>query len=316
MTIAIKTLCSSNNDGLQLYKSLKEIDRIGVKFCESYQDLRRIEDVQRYRSFRMRCLSTTLSTVDSCGLPLRAAVSVRLKRLDSIRRKINRPCTSFSLGRLDDIVGVRIVCEDLNSAKKLSDRMLASENCLRARDYIEEPAETGYRGINLVFSFDQPTDENSTIAVRFEVQVRTYLQHRWATWSESHGEAVKLGRGEQLEQDQLRVLSRSIAEWESKHPSKVPKELPEYKKDRSIVVCWRTPDGSISPYLFSADMTAATEWLEYLELSYPGNRENALLLVGVTGLTEDEWMSLIRLTHPLFSGGTGLEPSYWMPRGY
>ena len=109
------------------FSSLGAIDRIGDAFCQSAQNLQHIAAVQRYRSFRMRCLTTTLVIVDACGVPDRATVSVRLKRLDSIRRKIGRPNTNFTLGRLDDVVGVRVICQDLVAVRELSERIQASQ---------------------------------------------------------------------------------------------------------------------------------------------------------------------------------------------
>ena len=135
------------------FSSLGAIDRVGDAFCRSAQNLQRITDVQRYRAFRMRCLGTTLTMVDGCGVPDRAAVSVRLKRLDSIRRKIIRPGANFTLGRLDDVVGVRVICQDPSTVRELSERIRGSPGFFRLKDYIHSPAATGYRGIHHIMRF-------------------------------------------------------------------------------------------------------------------------------------------------------------------
>ena len=304
--------CLPDADTGAPYANLAVIDRIGTAFCESARDTDRVEEVQQYRSFRMRCLKTTLSIVDACDVPIRATMSVRLKRLDSIRRKIGRVNTNFSLGRLDDVVGVRVVCEDLGTVRGFSKRIQASPHFYRLKDYISEPAHTGYRGINHILRFRQPVTEEHSINMRFEVQVRTYLQHQWAVWSESHGEAVKLGTGVEGEHENLRRLSREIDSWEAENRSKIQTTLPHYSGGHSIAVCWRVPHGPVTPHLFMNDAQGAVTWLNYLEMTYPADRANALLLVGVADVTEVE--RLLQLTHPLFTGNRVIDPVHWMQR--
>ena len=229
------------------FSSLGAIDRIGDAFCRSAQNFQCITDVQRYRAFRMRCLGTTLAMVDACGVPDRAAVSVRLKRLDSIHRKIVRRDTNFTLGRLDDVVGVRVICQDLSTVRELSERVRDSPGFFRLKDYIHSPPATGYRGIHHMMRFRQPVTRTDGIDVRFEIQVRTWLQHRWAVWSEQHGEAVKLGGGASEEQERLRALSEEIARWEAGSPDTLQIELPAYSGGRAIIICWRPPRGPIIP---------------------------------------------------------------------
>ena len=311
MTASAIVDCTTFDDRAPPFSSLGAIDRIGDAFCQSAQNLQRIADLQRYRSFRMHCLNTTLAIVDACNVPNQAAVSVRLKRLDSIRRKIGRLNTNFTLGRLDDIVGVRVICQDLITVRKLSDRIKTSPYFYRSKDYLTSPATTGYRGVNHIMKLQQPVTATASISMRFEIQTRTYLQHRWSVWSESHGEAVKLGVGRDDEQNRLRALSQEIARWEDDNANTRQIQLPRYSGARSIAVCWRTRNGPVTPYYFQDDVHSAVDWLNYLETTYPAERENALLLVGVTEATTTE--RLLQLTHPLFSGARILNPRYWMP---
>lgn len=295
----------------QSFSSLGAIDRIGAAFCAGAQDLRRIAAIQQYRSFRMRCLTTTLSIVDGCRVPSYATVSVRLKRLDSIRRKIGRAGTNFTLGRLDDVIGVRVICENLYHVREFSDRIRKAPSFYRVKDYINAPAATGYRGINHIMRFRQPITETSDVRMRFEIQARSYLQHRWAVWSESHGEAAKLGVGSDDEKQRLRSVSEEIARWEEQHSNSQQISLPSYSGGRSIAVCWRTRYGPVIPYYFYDQVQKAVNWLNHLETTYPGERENALLLVGVADVTATE--RLLRLTHPLFTGARVTDPKYWLP---
>ena len=220
---------------------------------------------------------TTLAIVDACLVPDQAAVSVRLKRLDSIRRKIERPNTNFTLGRLDDVIGVRVICQDLAAVRQFSDRIQASPYFYGLRDYITSPATTGYRGINHIMRFQQSLTATTGINIRFEIQARTYLQHRWAVWSESRGEAVKLGVGAAEEHEPLRIASDQIAQWEADYPTTPQIDLPPYSGGQSVAVCWRTRYGPVTPHYFHDEVQNAVDWLNYLETTYPAKRENALL---------------------------------------
>lgn len=294
------------------FSSLGVIDRVGEAFCQSAQNPQFVADVQRYRTFRMHCLATTLAMVDNCHVPGRAIVSVRLKRLDSIRRKIGRDDSDFKLGRLDDVIGVRVICGDLSTVREFSSRIKNSPYSYRLKDYIISPPSTGYRGINHIMKFSQSVSETAKVDVRFEIQVRTYLQHFWALWSESHGEAVKIGRGTSEEQEHLRTLSDEIARWESDNPDVRQLELPQYSSGQSIIVCWRSRNSRMILHPFLHEVREAVEWLNHLEITYPADRGNALLLIGVTGTNDAK--KLLRLTHPLFTGARVPEPEHWMPK--
>ncbi|MYB35700.1 MAG: RelA/SpoT domain-containing protein [Gammaproteobacteria bacterium] len=306
MNSQITTGCQPSATQEASFSSLNEIDRVGMAFAKEAQNIQRVSDVQNYRTFRMRCLSTTLSILDACKVPERSAVSARLKRLDSIRRKIGRATGNFKLGRLDDVIGVRVICENLGDVGELSSRIQDSPEFFRLKDYLDEPAPTGYRGIHHIMKFDQPVTEDICLSMRFEIQVRTYLQHQWAIWSESHGEATKAGLGSSDEQRNLLSLSERFAEWENSNPETSLTQLPSHTCGKTITVCWRTENGSVIFYPFQDDAVGAAGWLNFLETSYPGERENGLLLVGVESRTSID--ELLKLTHPLYTGSRVANP--------
>ena len=293
------------------FATLGDVHRLGAGFCAEPQALERLADVQRYRAFRMRCLATTLHALDACGLPAESVVSVRLKRLDSIRRKISRSGANFRLGTLDDVIGVRVICQSVSAVESLSTRVERSPHFFRTKNYIEAPTATGYRGIHHIMRFDQPAATDRSLAVRYEVQVRTCLQHRWAVWSEDQGEKAKIGKGDDALHEQLRSISREIAHWEADNPQRPQEELPAYSGVRIIAVCWRSPPGPATTLLFNDDVGAAVSWLNHLETAYPAQRENALLLVGVA--EHAEVGRVLRRTHPRYVGVPAAHPRFYMP---
>ena len=293
------------------FRTLGDVTRLGNAFCAAPYVPERLAGVQGYRAFRMQCLTTTLRILDACRPPAQSVVSVRLKRLDSIRRKIARPGANFRLGTLDDLIGVRVICQSVSDVVALSARIESSPHIHRVKNYIEAPATTGYRGIHHIMRFDQHVSADRSLSVRYEIQTRSYLQHRWAVWSESHGEKAKLGEADVARQEELRRVALELASWEENNPARAQAELLSYSGARTIAVCWRPPRGPVTPLLFHDDVAASVSWLKHLETVYPAQRENALLLVGVADY--DDIARALRLTHPLYAGARTVDPRYYLP---
>ena len=71
---------------------------------------------------------------------------------------------------------------------------------VNGKDYIESPKESGYRGVHLVYRYRSPRNETYN-GLLIEIQLRTRLQHAWATAVETAGaflgQALKSSEGEQ-----------------------------------------------------------------------------------------------------------------------
>jgi putative GTP pyrophosphokinase len=69
-----------------------------------------------------------------------------------------------------------------------------------SKDYIAEPKPDGYRGIHLIYRYSNPRAP-AYDGLSLELQVRTRVQHAWATAVETMGtflgQALKSGQGEQ-----------------------------------------------------------------------------------------------------------------------
>ncbi len=117
------------------------------------------------------------------------------------------------LQRLQDIGGCRAIVTDINKVyelrdnitKKFSNHILVKEN-----DYIKEIKDSGYRSIHLIYKYQAKihTDFNKHL---IEIQIRTKLQHAWATSVEILGtylnEPLKSSQGNQEVLDLLKKIS-------------------------------------------------------------------------------------------------------------
>ena len=111
-----------------------------------------------------------------------ALVSQRLKRLPSIISKLERT-PGMSLARMQDIGGIRAVVSNMREVRALEKyykngtRVFSIVN--GGKDYINTPKESGYRSVHQIFKCKN--------GFSIELQIRTQIQHSWATAVETMG---------------------------------------------------------------------------------------------------------------------------------
>ncbi|MCG3684450.1 RelA/SpoT domain-containing protein [Aliarcobacter butzleri] len=121
----------------------------------------------------------------------------RLKRTPSIIKKLKRFHTNgMQLSTMQDIGGCRVILNDILSVNKII-KILTNSGKLETRNnYILIPKEDGYRSIHLTGIF------SSRI---IEIQVRTKIQHSWATAVEIVDlftkQSIKHNKGEDVWKD-------------------------------------------------------------------------------------------------------------------
>jgi hypothetical protein len=90
---------------------------------------------------------------------------------------------------MHDLGGCRLIFESIESLEEFR-RYLEKESRARHEllhdrgkyDYIGQPKQTGYRGVHYVYGYKPSTDARSYLdGLKVEVQLRTGVQHAWAT---------------------------------------------------------------------------------------------------------------------------------------
>ena len=108
-------------------------------------------------------------------------VSQRLKRLTSIEYKLDLN-PSMRLGGMQDIGGYRAVLKDVKDLRKLNDALSSQKmahKLEKVMDYVKNPKNTGYRSIHFIYTYSSTKDIYD--GLKLELQIRTKLQHNWAT---------------------------------------------------------------------------------------------------------------------------------------
>jgi ppGpp synthetase/RelA/SpoT-type nucleotidyltranferase len=117
-----------------------------------------------------------------------ALVSQRIKRLAAIEAKLRR-YPRMALAQMQDIGGCRAVTRSLRGVRRLVRLYEASSlrhKLRRKKDYILEPKPDGYRSIHLVYSYERKK-LSPWQGLQIEIQIRSRLQHAWATAVETVG---------------------------------------------------------------------------------------------------------------------------------
>lgn len=180
----------------------------------------------------LRVVEETTLTIDSSAI-----FAKRLKRYVSIVNKLRR-FRDMKLKNMQDIGGCRVI---VSTPKKLTQTIRAlrkreefknKDGRIRFKDYIENPKEDGYRGYHLIGQFKGEDKELRSI----EVQLRTNLQHDWATALEIvdlfTGQKLKSNQGEISWMNFFKSVSEQFAIMESIHLFNVTdaKSRSEYEK--------------------------------------------------------------------------------------
>lgn len=139
-------------------------------------------------------LRDKLKVIDRHGI-----VGQRLKRAPSVIAKLRR-FRSMRLTQMQDIAGLRAILANQLRVNRLYENYLNSRfrhELVNEKDYIALPKEDGYRGIHLVYRYASER-ANEFSGLHVELQLRTALQHAWATAVETvdafMGESIKAGR--------------------------------------------------------------------------------------------------------------------------
>jgi Region found in RelA / SpoT proteins len=169
-------------------------------------------------------------------LHLDGITASRAKSMASIRRKLGG--TQLKLDRIQDLGGCRAIVKNSEQLQCLvkAFRSEMSNSIERENDYVTRPKADGYRSHHFILKH---RIENSDFVINeryIEVQLRTRLQHSWATAVEAVGafrnELLKHGNGSP---DWLRLFSLMSQEIALVENTPLPKLiLPNDRRQEEI----------------------------------------------------------------------------------
>lgn len=150
-------------------------------------------------------------------------IAQRIKRLASIKAKLQR-FSDMKMAQIQDIGGCRAIMADVSEVDRLvniykHESSGIKHKLAKEQDYIQSPKPSGYRGIHLIYKYR--SDKAKTYDdMRIEIQIRTLMQHAWATSVETVGTFIQQSlKSSQGEEDWLQffvLMSSAMAILEGK----------------------------------------------------------------------------------------------------
>jgi len=195
-------------------------------------------------AYPMHSLLMTLRQ-QSVAVSKSAIVVQRLKRTPSIVEKLSR-YPDMKLQRMQDISGCRSILSTVREVEQLAINISKSRTrhkLHKTDNYIEQPKDSGYRGIHLVFKYNGDKTEYQDYFV--EIQLRSKIQHAWATALEIVDtftkQALKSSRGNQDWLNFFIFAGAEFAQLEKRPIGTIPegadshKELMRLEKKLNVV---------------------------------------------------------------------------------
>ncbi|MGE6810573.1 RelA/SpoT domain-containing protein [Pseudoalteromonas sp. 20-MNA-CIBAN-0454] len=208
----------------------KEITKAGRSFLndEIISDpelLSKTLDVLSYwRSCHTEPLENALKRLRQTvkSLDKNALYAKRLKRYPSIQLKLRR-FPEMSLKNMQDVGGCRVIVANSKKVEQVI-RSLRTKpefrprgSSVRFKDYIKNPKADGYRSYHIIGNF--PDSVKKTY--RIEVQIRTKIQHYWATALEIidlfTNQSLKTNQGKKAWSDFFVQISSQFAAMDDIH---------------------------------------------------------------------------------------------------
>ncbi len=174
-----------------------EIKKAGKSLMNNNEDKNALKILAYFRNDHIKPLNKAYSLIQKIlHTEKDVLIAKRLKRTPSIISKlINQKDKNTQLSTIQDIGGCRVVLNTLRNVKKFVHSIQKEGTFILKDDYINNPKENGYKSIHLIGKFDNDYGKDRKI----ELQVRTNIQHSWATAVEIvdlfRKESIKSGNG-------------------------------------------------------------------------------------------------------------------------
>jgi ppGpp synthetase/RelA/SpoT-type nucleotidyltranferase len=189
----------------------EEIDNGSAEFIQA------LDTINAWRSEHRYALEMfgNLLMEKARAIDINFVFASRLKKIVSIKEKLRRE-PNMQLSGMQDIGGCRLIFTRIEDVYEMVNTLLSmgGKHVLKRKtDYIETPRASGYRCYHLIYEYHN----GGTVAenLKIEIQIRSYLQHIWATSVESASiiakAPLKSGKGAEYWLEFFRLVSSYFA---------------------------------------------------------------------------------------------------------
>jgi hypothetical protein len=245
----------------------EDVERAGEDYIKNGQwgnenGLAIVNDWRASHLYPMQALYLGLKRHAAAFPPRSRQVAQRIKRLPSIEKKLQRfsgRSRPLSLSEMQDIGGCRVILSDIGQLRQFLDRLEVARwkhKLVKENDYIAKPKLDGYRSLHRVYEFHADGPGTVYDGRKIEIQIRTELQHLWATAVETvdtfTGQDIKLGGGER-NWKRFFVLVSSLFAIREGQPI-VPDSIQQIRKELEALCKEHDFITTLSGYAISANL--------------------------------------------------------------
>src|SRR3989338_1873917 len=127
------------------------------------------------------------------------------------------------LSQMQDIGGCRAVLQNVDQVRELCQKYYIKGDLkhkkVGEKDYITTPKKDGYRSIHLIYKYSSDKGKKEYNGLLVEVQLRSKLQHLWATAIETVDfftrQAIKSNEGQKEWMEFFKLVSSAFAKMEN-----------------------------------------------------------------------------------------------------
>lgn len=156
----------------------------------------------------------------------------------------------MELTQMQDIGGCRVIFRNLKIARSVYENYYLKGNLkhkiIGNKDYITNPKSDGYRGFHIIYEYKTDKEGKKEYnGLRIEVQIRTKLQHQWATAIETVDvitkQAIKFNEGKADWKEFFKLVSSAFAikeaclELEEEKKKELYAQIKEKEKELSVI---------------------------------------------------------------------------------
>ncbi len=198
-------------------------DESGSEFVDRYfaytGQLAVVNNWRSSHSYPMNTFQATLRK-RAAKVDKAAIFATRIKRLESIQKKLQKR-EDMKLTQMQDIGGLRAILKDNDAVSALVDvynTKRLDHVQAKCNDYINEPKPDGYRSVHLIYKYRGVGRTPHYDDLKVEIQLRSLLQHAWATAVETVGiftkQALKSSEGDEAWLRFFALASSVFADFE------------------------------------------------------------------------------------------------------
>ena len=157
-----------------------QVKKAGKTLIITPNDEVSLEILSYWRALHSTSLDKAFKYVENYGIKIdkNILLAKRLKRSESIVNKLGRLKGEVQLSTMNDIAGCRAILPTQKKVDKLVNELDKNGIFKVFRNYIVNPRDSGYRSIHMIGVFEEVSNKKN---MKVELQIRTNIQHSWAT---------------------------------------------------------------------------------------------------------------------------------------